>query len=315
MTRKRLDAAILAGLVALFVAAPVGAGGPVPVICGQMITEDTKVANDLTDCSSDGLVIDADDITLDLKGHVIDGDGSGTGINNRAGHDRVTITNGVIKEFSSGVFLEGASLNHVSKLTVFDIGGVGIFLLSTNDSLVEKNTVSAAEVGIDLGGSSDDNVVTKNSVFNTTDGIEIDSSNRNVISKNSAWNNLDGIFLCFESNNNWIEKNTLWGNNDGIVLFEESNNNVISKNSAFGNIVDGIFIFSDVSGTLVEKNVTNENGDDGIETQNAMTTLTKNKMNDNGDLGIEAVPGVTDGGGNKASGNGNSAQCTNVACS
>jgi len=39
------------------------------------ITTDTKLANDLTACPGDGIVIGADNITLDLNGHMIDGDG------------------------------------------------------------------------------------------------------------------------------------------------------------------------------------------------------------------------------------------------
>jgi hypothetical protein len=45
----------------------------VPVSCGETITTDTKLANDLSDCPQDGIVIGADDITLDLNGHTIDG--------------------------------------------------------------------------------------------------------------------------------------------------------------------------------------------------------------------------------------------------
>jgi predicted transcriptional regulator len=56
-------------------------------------------------------------------------------------------------------------------------------------------------------------------------------------------------------------------------------------------------------------------GDDGLDVDNAATTVTRNLAVHNGDLGIEAVPGVTDGGGNKANANGNPAQCTNVSCS
>jgi hypothetical protein len=44
-----------------------------PVACGDTITHDTTLHNDLTNCTTDGLVIGADNITLDLNGHTIDG--------------------------------------------------------------------------------------------------------------------------------------------------------------------------------------------------------------------------------------------------
>ena len=55
----------------------------------RTITKDTKLANNLTNCLGNGIVIGADDITLDLNGHTVDGDGvdqgSDLGIDNTAG--------------------------------------------------------------------------------------------------------------------------------------------------------------------------------------------------------------------------------------
>src|SRR5215217_3471983 len=45
------------------------------VSCGDTITADTTLDGDLVDCPSNGIVIGADDITVDLNGHTIDGDG------------------------------------------------------------------------------------------------------------------------------------------------------------------------------------------------------------------------------------------------
>jgi hypothetical protein len=44
-----------------------------PVSCGDTITADTTLDTDLVDCPNNGIVIGADDITLDLNGHTIDG--------------------------------------------------------------------------------------------------------------------------------------------------------------------------------------------------------------------------------------------------
>ena len=45
------------------------------VSCGDEITADTTLDSDLVNCENNGIVIGADDITLDLNGHRIDGDG------------------------------------------------------------------------------------------------------------------------------------------------------------------------------------------------------------------------------------------------
>jgi hypothetical protein len=90
--------------------------------------------------------------------------------------------------------------------------------------------------------------------------------------------------------------------------------NTIRRNLLHGATVDGLLVESTAFDTLLERNIAIGAGDDGIDVDNAATTLTRNLAFRNGDLGIEAVSGVTDGGGNHAAANGNPAQCTNVVC-
>src|SRR3954471_12063437 len=62
------------GALALF-SAPAQANPPVTVHCDQTLTQSVKLANNLTNCPNNGLVIGADNVTVDLNGHTIDGDG------------------------------------------------------------------------------------------------------------------------------------------------------------------------------------------------------------------------------------------------
>jgi hypothetical protein len=70
--------------------------------------------------------------------------------------------------------------------------------------------------------------------------------------------------------------------------------------------------------TLIERNRTDRNGDDGIDVDvgefGQPITVRANRAFFNADLGIEADPGTIDGGGNHAKHNGNALQCLNVAC-
>ena len=43
--------------------------------CGDTITADTTLHADLLDCPNNGIVIAADDVSLDLNGHSVGGDG------------------------------------------------------------------------------------------------------------------------------------------------------------------------------------------------------------------------------------------------
>ena len=105
--------AVVAVLMALFLL-PTAAAEASHVQCGDVITQSTKLDSDLLNCPGDGVVIGADDVTLDLNGHVIDGDGTEThgcagnefcdvGVVS-AGHDGTAVRDGSIRGFAVGVF-------------------------------------------------------------------------------------------------------------------------------------------------------------------------------------------------------------------
>src|SRR5688572_26585245 len=90
------------------------------VKCGDVLTQDTTLDSDLVDCSGQGIVIGADNVTLDLNGHTIDGDHASSesdlcdvGVINALGvspcalptgatHSGVTVRGGAIREFGLG---------------------------------------------------------------------------------------------------------------------------------------------------------------------------------------------------------------------
>jgi hypothetical protein len=120
---RQLQAArvgVLCGALALAVLLSAGGGRALAgeVGCGATITADTRLSHDLRGCPNVGLVIGADDITLDLDGHTASGDGQlvascpegatcDVGIDNTAGHDNVTIKGGSVRAFDVGVFTLG----------------------------------------------------------------------------------------------------------------------------------------------------------------------------------------------------------------
>src|SRR3954447_4804674 len=97
------------------------------VSCGDTITADTTLHHDLVNCPNNGIIIGADDITLDLNGHTIDGDGTeAVGCNRRKefcdeglpnfGHDGVTVMHGSVRDFAVGP--EVAKARHVRLLDI-----------------------------------------------------------------------------------------------------------------------------------------------------------------------------------------------------
>jgi parallel beta-helix repeat protein len=307
------------------------------VNCGQVITQDTKLDSDLVNCPGDGIVIGADNITLDLNGHLIDGTGfptSGAGVDNNAGHDGVTITGGRIQEFAAGAQFTGADNGQITRLTVTR-SAITFALQDSSGNVISRNDGDSAII---LIGNCDDNLMQRNALsLVTSPGVEIitvppGQPERNRIERNTIAGGGEGIGVggadtTIERNDvsgaqrgifvggsrTRLSQNRVSNNGVGITLGQAFNTELV-KNDVFGNAGDGISVGSVARGALLDQNTANRNGDDGIDVKSTFTTLTKNKANDNGDLGIEAVPGVTDGGGNKARGNGNPAQCINVQC-
>ena len=66
---------VLAATVAVVLAVTGGEASADHVSCGDTITVDTTLDSDLIGCPNNGIVIGADDITLDLSGHTVTGDG------------------------------------------------------------------------------------------------------------------------------------------------------------------------------------------------------------------------------------------------
>src|SRR5262245_22810459 len=110
MKPRRLAAIAALAAVASGMAASHGqAGGGVPIFaCGQTVFQSAFLTADLLDCPANGIVVGADGVTIDLKGFTVDG-------NRSVGHygvladglDGVTVKNGVVRNFYSGVRLRG----------------------------------------------------------------------------------------------------------------------------------------------------------------------------------------------------------------
>ena len=351
LTRFTLLGCALALLVALLPSSAIATH----VSCGDVITQDTTLDSDLIDCPGDGVVIGASGITLDLAGHMIDGAGgpftSAVGVDNRAGHDGVTVTDGTFHDFFFAVRARRAQGGEITHLETLD----DIYLEDSPDTLVEHNATGLVSVHgsshrvviarndvtgtifvvggyfpIPLPccpdtptGSPQDVVVDRNTITSSFgQGISVSTApgatvtRNDVISTNPGEAPIAGITISGTSGaggpRTLVERNTVSGSTTGIRLVR-AHRTIVSGNTVFDNVADGVLVTLSEN-VLIDRNTAVRNGDDGIDLDSAPGTISNNTANSNGDLGIEAVPGVTDGGGNKARGNGNPAQCLNVQC-
>jgi large repetitive protein len=232
------------------------AAKPVHVSCGDTITADTKLANDLTDCPGNGIIIGAANITLDLNGHTIDGDGvpveacpedescdvgvvnsasDGGRPFNRPGHAGVTIKNGSIREFwEDGVYALMVRDNRVRDLTVSD-NGHGVTWVGSADSRIERTRSKGNLLGLVVsscpdthpvcgGVRSHDIRIEHNSLAaNEFGGIIIGKADRVRVSSNSVSDTGEGEGIVVrEGSHHVIEDNSLAGNAAGLGILNSA---------------------------------------------------------------------------------------------
>src|ERR671915_2326466 len=97
--------------VALLGTTLVGTASAAHVGCGQTITQNTVLDSNVGPCSGDGIIIGANNITLDLNGFTVSGtaapgEGAGILLESRTG---VTVRNGTVTLFDAGVVVDGGS--------------------------------------------------------------------------------------------------------------------------------------------------------------------------------------------------------------
>jgi len=185
------------------VLAPTAQAGAVTVHCGQTITQSITVDNNLDICDSPGLLIGADNITVNLNGHRFTGSNADdfpnedNGIDFK-GHHGVVVKNGSIGNFfDSDVRMSGYG-NSVRNVGM-DGAQVGI-LITGHDNYVVDSTVSGNRaIGIDVFG--DRNIVggctvTKNGFRQITDArrlaFEIHGTG-NIVRANRLEQNYRGV--------------------------------------------------------------------------------------------------------------------------
>jgi large repetitive protein len=212
----------------------------VHVSCGARITTDTTLDNDLLNCSNNGIVIGADDITLDLNGHTVAGNGHpvkpcpkgefcDVGLSND-GHDGVAIRNGSVHDFGVGVFIGKA--RHARVLAISSSRNLlfGIVVDASARSLVRSSSASG-NVGPDgdgmgVFGSHHVQILHNSFRGNGQLGIHVAESthiliNQNVISRNPT-------AIALEANRNEVSRNLVSRNGNGIGI--EGNRNVVREN-------------------------------------------------------------------------------------
>jgi nitrous oxidase accessory protein NosD len=288
--------------------APAGAAA---VACGTTVTTSVTLHADLA-CTGPGLIVDADHVTVDLNRHRIAGAGAGEGISS-AGHHGVTIRNGPIEGFATGVRFSSQADSRILRVTVtgnqagiFSLLGTGIVVGGSRVAanglgigagggagmVIEKSTVTANEAGLVFAGSSNANTVRENVISSNQTGVTFSESDRSTLGGNRIVENGTGVSVYLGGGHTFTA-NTITGSAGAGVLITGvgSPGNALVRNTVSGNRV-GVQV-GDASGLVVAPG----------------TTIRDNEFRSNGAAGLLllATLGTVDGtvvGGNTFSGNG-----------
>lgn len=228
------------------------------VSCGDTITADTTLDSDLVNCPNHGIAIGADGITLDLNGHLVDGDGTpAAGCDNQKepcdfglfndGHDGVTVMNGSVREFAAGVLL-GTATGRARDNRVLGVSAtrnqfIGLGIFSQVRSLVRNSSGNRSldrdGVGLALADSRHVRIVNNSFRHNPHNGINTgENSRRNLIRGNVFSRNADEGILMEGGARFRLTSNRFVRNGGGITL-GPSSRTVVAHNRIVGGS-DGI---------------------------------------------------------------------------
>lgn len=240
------------------------------VVCGQTITQSTTLTADVGPCPNNGIIVGADNITLDLGGFRVfgtglTGDGAGVLVKDRRG---VTVTRGTVSNFDGGVVILAGGGNTVSRVTAIDNIGA-----STGHQGIARTLYAD---GILVQGSSDNKVLNNRAVNNGwSSGIGLIPgdgdhpaippalTNNNLVEGNTVFNNVACRAGPFCDNDGIrVEPRAGSGCLTGPVICPGPGNRIIG-NTVYANGLDGISLFGFTTANVVADNIVYANGFNG----------------------------------------------------
>jgi parallel beta-helix repeat protein len=246
---------------------------PTVVSCGQVLTQNTLVVNELLNCPENGLVIGADKITIDLGGNTIDGTNLGVGILIN-GFDSVTIRNGTVQEFDYGVQLPpGSERNLVTELNLLGNQDAGISLIDADDNTVRDNELASNGDAIQVLDGSQRNLVRNNDIGGSAGlGLAIVNASENTFEGNMIAGTGDQGIEMLGASNNRLSGNSISGSSDTAFAIEEgSNGNLIEANVVIGS--EAGMNVSESHGNQILNNRVSGASDNGVSLDHANNNI------------------------------------------
>jgi parallel beta-helix repeat protein len=292
---RSLRAPAIVAVLAATIALSAGQAEASHVTCGQTITADATLDSDLVNCPNNGIVIGADDITLDLNRHTVGGDDElvdpcaedefcDTGVLND-GHHGVTIEGGAVTQFGTGVFIGRVRHNRIRGLDASRNIFNGLLIGESARSTVTGSSTSANGLetdfpGIAVFGSTRIAIKGTTSTRNADLGLFVTESDRNRFVRNNLSRNPEAGAII-DGDDNDVRGNRVVRNGDGIVFSGDGNtiarNQIVNSRGCGEECGIGISL-EDGRGNLITRNKVRHSRDTGIR---LLTFVGSQELRDN----------------------------------
>ena len=225
--------------------------------CGTLnIANEIYILNQSISTLTDCFVIGAENITLDMNGYNITHNDTkeDNGIDNSGNYANLTVKNGYIYDFGTGIYQYGGSYGNFTNLTINAMeqmgepaNGVvyGIYIAGGNNNYISDLDIDLQNLGSGVSGSAegiylavgDNNIIENSDIYlsNTVSskGVYFGSASNNIIGnmviETSSEGNAYGTYLESSSNNNLTNIQISQGeesSNNDVYLISSSVNNI-----------------------------------------------------------------------------------------
>jgi parallel beta-helix repeat protein len=186
------------------------------------VTLNTSIDNQAGTC----ILFGANDITFDGGNNIIDGDGTGNGIDLN-GYSGVTVQNAEVKEFLFGIYSNGGGNNKMVNNFLHHNKNTGLVWLNGDGFTVVGNLIEWNDHDALATSTTSMNTLENNTIqLNYGYGINFYKTSSTTIKENMIFANGDHGIQLYSSNSNLVYNNDLLGNKDGInQVFDNGNNN------------------------------------------------------------------------------------------
>ena len=224
---SRFRVALASTIVAAGALAVVPAAVAAPPHCGSHVARDVTLHADITGCHGSGLVIAADGVTVDLHGHTIRGSGF-AGIDNVAGHDRVTVKSSGERGKLGNGFLYAVEVIRGDDNVVRNIEGWEVSFTRSSGGVIAHTRL---QQGFYLSRDHQVRVV-HNKVIRgpSTSTLEVHDSSRMTIDGNDVFNAHRGIWLDNVDHSRVLNNRVNMADEPAIWLMRHSNHNRVAGN-------------------------------------------------------------------------------------